>query len=349
MTFSPQPLKLSYMNKIYTASAFIGLFIAIFLALLFTGNLPSGFEFFGGKKTPPVKIGVLYSSASYKLAFDGLKNKMAEDGYLEGKDMEFLVKELTDPSAAANAAKELIAEGVKIIYSITTPVTTAVKKEVGESLPIVFNIVGDPVGPGFVKSFAEPGSNLTGCTNLSASLSGKRLEIFKKAFPNIKKVVTFYDPANAFSMLSIQETRKAASGLGIEVKEVFVKNADEIDAELAKLRPGEYDGFYNTPDARAVGRIDKIVAKANALKIPVMGHEEDLAMKGAALTYGANFYLLGRDCAIVVENIMRGHSPRTEPVISPSKFDLVVNQKTLDIIGRAISQQTLSQADKIIK
>ncbi|MEK7566716.1 MAG: ABC transporter substrate-binding protein [Patescibacteria group bacterium] len=337
------------MNKIYTASAFIGLFVVIFLVLLLTGNLPFEFTLSVGEKTPPVKIGVLYSSASYKLAFDGLKSKMAEDGYKEGEDMEFLIKELPDPNAATNAARELVTEGAAIIYSITTPVTTAVKKEVGESLPIVFNIVGDPIGPGFVKSFAEPGGNLTGCTNLSASLSGKRLEIFKNAFPHIKKVVTFYDPANAFSALSIQETRKAASGLGIEVKEVFVKNADEIDLELAKLQPGVYDGFYNTPDSRVVGRINKVVARANELKIPVMGHEEDLANRGVAITYGANFYLLGRDCAVVVENIMRGHSPRTEPVISPSKLDLVINQKTLDTIGRVASQQILSQADKIIK
>ena len=337
------------MNKIYTASAFIGLFLLIFLALLVTDNLPFEFTFLSGKRVPPVKIGVLYHSTSYKLAFDGLKNKMAEDGYQEGKDMEFLIKALPDPSAAAGAAKELVSEVAKIIYSITAPVTTAVKKEAGESLPIVFNIVDDPIGPGFIKSFAEPGMNLTGCTNLSASLSGKRLEIFKKAFPRIKKVVTFYDPANAFSILSIQETRKAASGLGIEVKEIFVKNADEIDKELAELRPGEYDGFYNTPDSRVVGLINKVVARANELKIPVMGHEEDLAVKGVALTYGANFYLLGRDCAIVVENIMRGNSPRTEPVISPSRLELIVNQKTWDAIGQNVSQTILSQADKIIK
>jgi len=237
----------------------------------------------------------------------------------------------------------------KVEVESAAPLSPAVKKEVGESLPIVFNIVGDPIGPGFIKSFAEPGMNLTGCTNLSASLSGKRLEIFKKAFPRIKKVVTFYDPANAFSILSIQETRKAASGLGIEVKEIFVKNADEIDKELAELRPGEYDGFYNTPDSRVVGLINKVVARANELKIPVMGHEEDLAVKGVALTYGANFYLLGRDCAIVVENIMRGNSPRTEPVISPSRLELIVNQKTLDAIGQNVSQTILSQADKIIK
>ena len=336
------------MNKIYIASAFIGLFLIIFLALLVTENMPFGFQQ-TFVKTEPVKIGVLYHSTSYKSAFDGLRDKMAEDGYEDGNEVKFIVKELTDPSAAAGAAKELLAQGVKIIYSVTTPVTTAVKKEVGDALPIVFNIVGDPIGPGFAKSFAEPGMNLTGCTNLSASLSGKRLEIFKQAFPNIKRVVTFYDPSNAFSVLSIQETLKASLGLGIEVKEVLVKSVEEIDSELAKLRLGEFDGFYNTPDARVVGRIDKVVTRANELKIPVMGHEEDLAIKGVALTYGANFYLLGRDCAVVVENIIRGNYPQTQPIISPSKFELIVNQKTLDTIGRNVSQAILSQANKIIK
>ena len=336
------------MNKINTILAFVNLFIVVFLALLLTGNTPFKLPWMPAK-TEPVKIGVLYHSTSYKSAFDGLRDKMAEDGYEDGNEVKFIVKELTDPSAAAGAAKELLAQGVKIIYSVTTPVTTAVKKEVGDALPIVFNIVGDPIGPGFAKSFAEPGMNLTGCTNLSASLSGKRLEIFKQAFPNIKRVVTFYDPSNAFSVLSIQETLKASLGLGIEVKEVLVKSVEEIDSELAKLRLGEFDGFYNTPDARVVGRIDKVVTRANVLKIPVMGHEEDLAIKGVALTYGANFYLLGRDCAVVVENIIRGNYPQTQPIISPSKFELIVNQKTLDTIGRNVSQAILSQANKIIK
>ncbi len=335
------------MNKIRIVSALVGLFVIIFAALLLSGNAP--FKLLRtAVKTEPVKIGVLYHSASYKLSFEGLRAKMAEDGYREGDKVEFIIKELSDPVDATQATKELLAAGVNIIYSVSTPVTTRVKNEAGDT-PIVFNIVGDPIGPGFAKSFAEPGMNLTGCTNLSASLSGKRLEIFKQAFPNIKRVVTFYDPANAFSALSIQETRKASSGLGIEITEVLVKNVEEIDSALAKLRPGEFDGFYNTPDARVVGRIDKVVAKANELKIPVMGHEEDLANKGVALTYGANFYLLGRDCAVVVENIIRGHSPKTEPIISPSKLELIVNQKTLDAIGRSVSQQILSQANKIIK
>ena len=336
------------MNKINTILAFVNLFIVVFLALLLTRNTPFKLPWMPAK-TEPVKIGVLYHSTSYKSAFDGLRDKMAEDGYEDGNEVKFIVKELTDPSAAAGAAKELLAQGVKIIYSVTTPVTTAVKKEVGDALPIVFNIVGDPIGPGFAKSFAEPGMNLTGCTNLSASLSGKRLEIFKQAFPNIKRVVTFYDPSNAFSVLSIQETRKAAGSLGIEVSEVLVKSAEEIDRELVKLKTGEFDGFYNTPDSRVVGRIERIVATANVLKIPVMGHEEDLAIKGVALTYGANFYLLGRDCAVVVENIIRGGSPAEERVISPSKLDLIINQKTLDLIGKKVSQQTLSQVDKIIR
>lgn len=337
------------MNKLLLGTALAGLLIGILAVLLFTGNLSLIFPYSPAPTKPPVKIGVLYHSTSYKLAFDGLRDKMAEDGYEDGDKVQFVIKELPDPSAAATAAKELLAQGVKIIYSITTPVTTAVKKEIGDALPIVFNIVGDPIGPGFAKSFAEPGMNLTGCTNLSASLSGKRLDIFKQAFPNIKRVVTFYDPTNKFSVLSIEDTRRAAEGLNIQVKEVLVKSIEEIGMELAKLRPGEFDGFYNTPDARVVGQIDKIVARANELKIPVMGHEEDLASRGVAVTYGANFYRLGRDCAGVVENIIRGNSPMTEPVISPSKLDLVINQVALDKIGLNASKEILSQADKIIR
>jgi len=335
------------MNKMYLAAAAAGLIIGLFAVMALTGNLSSILPL--AQKREPAKIGVLYQGNSYKLAFDGLKDKLAEDGFAENENVIYLVKELSDPAAAAEAAKDLISQGVAVFYSISTPVTSRVKEAVGETAPIVFNIVGDPVGAGFVKSFAEPGSNLTGCTNLSASLSGKRLEIFKQAFPGIKRVATFYDPTNKFSILSIENARQAATGLGVEIKEITVKSVEEIEKELAKLKPGEFNGFYNTPDARAVGQIGKIVSRANELKIPVMGHEEDLAERGATLTYGANFYRLGRDCAVVVENILNGSSPRTEPVISPSKLDLVINQTALDKIGLSISKEIQSRADKIIK
>ncbi|MBI5787079.1 MAG: ABC transporter substrate-binding protein [Candidatus Niyogibacteria bacterium] len=337
------------MNKLFLAAALAGLIIGIIVVMALTGNLSSILPQSLISKKEPVKIGILYQGGSYKLAFNGLKDKLAEDGFTDGKNVTYIIKELSDPAAATEAAKDLISQGIAIFYSISTPVTSRVKEAVGETAPIVFNIVGDPVGAGFIKSFAEPGANLTGCTNLSASLSGKRLEIFKMAFPALKRVVTFYDPTNKFSILSIENTRQAAAGLGIEVKEFQVKSVEEIEKELAKIRPGEYNGIYNTPDARAVAQIDKIVARANELKIPVMGHEEDLAGRGVSLSYGANFYRLGRDCASVVENILNGSSPRTEPVISPSKLDLVINQAALDKIGLSVSKEIQSQADKIIK
>jgi putative tryptophan/tyrosine transport system substrate-binding protein len=296
------------------------------------------------------KIGVVMTGGAYQQALDGLKKGLEGRGFREGQNVSFLVKDTRgNTDILESVIKELVAEKPDMIYSISTPVTTQVLKISGSQLPIVFNIVGDPIGAGFAKSYPMPGANLTGCSNLSAELSGKRLEIFREAFPNIKKVITFYNPDNAFSKISIENVRKAAPLLNIEVKEVLTKDKDELGKALAAITDGEFDGIFITPDAMVVSNADLIIKRSLELKIPTMGHEQTLAEKGVILTYGANFYNMGIQCSSIAASVLSGQKPETTPIITPDKLDIVVNQKNLEMMGLTISEKIPQEADKVIR
>jgi putative ABC transport system substrate-binding protein len=296
------------------------------------------------------KVGVVMTGGAYQQALDGLKKGLEEKGFREGQNISFLIKDTRgNTDVLESVIKELVAEKPDMIYSISTPVTAQVLKISGSQLPIVFNIVGDPIGAGFAKSYPMPGANLTGCSNLSAELSGKRLEIFKKAFPNIKKVITFYSPENAFSKISIENLRKAAPLLDVEVKEIFTKDRNELGKALADITEGEFDGIFITPDAMVVSNADLIIKKSLELKLPTMGHEQTLAEKGVTLTYGANFYNMGIQCSSIAASVLSGQRPQTTPIITPDKLDIVVNQKNIEIIGLTISEKIIKEADKIIR
>ena len=338
--------------------------IIVFLVIVF---LAGGFVFllkkddywlfgidFRLKKTPGTertyKVGVVMTGGAYQQALDGLKKGLEGKGYFEGRNVAYLVRDTRGSTDAVRpVTEELLGENPDVIYSISTPVTTQVSKIAGDRFPIVFNIVGDPVGAGFVKSYSTPGANLTGCSNRSAELSGKRLEIFKEAFPAIKKVITFYNPENKFSQISIENTREAAKILGVELGEVFVKDKEELAKALSQIQESQSDGIYITPDAMVVSNVDIIIKRSLEIKLPTMGHEQTLAEKGVTLTYGANFFRMGTQCASSVASVLSGQKPEGIPVVTPDKLEIAVNLKNINAMGQKIVEKVLKEADQVIK
>jgi len=306
------------------------------------------------KKSPKAekvyKVGVVMTGGAYQQALDGLKKGLEEKGYFEGRNIVYLIRDTRGSTDAIRpVTEELLGENPDVVYSISTPVTIQVSQIAGNRFPIVFNIVGDPVGAGFVKSYSMPETNLTGCSNRSAELSGKRLEIFKEAFPNVRKVVTFYNPENKFSQISIENTREAAKILQIELGEVLVKDKDELARALSQIQEGQYDGIYITPDAMVVSNADLVIKRSLELKMLTMGHEQTLAEKGVTLTYGANFFRMGTQCASSVASVLSGQKPQGIPVVTPDKLDVVVNLKSLNVMGQKIVEKILKEADQVIK
>lgn len=298
----------------------------------------------------PYKVAVVLLGGSYHQALKGLEDEMKNLGLIEGQNIVYLVRDTQgDQAALTTATQELLKENPDVFYAISTPATMRVQQVVGQRLPIVFNIVGDPVGAGLVASFSSSQNNLTGCSNLSSSLSGKRLEIFQEAFPQLKKVVTFYDPSNKFSQIAIAHTREAETKIGIKVQEVEVKTVAELQAALARLKSGDDDGIFLTPDAMVVSQVNLLIKKARELSWPIMGHEASLAEKGVTLSYGADFYQLGSQCASTLFYVLKGQKPADIPIQSPKELFTVVNLKSAREAGLTVSPEILSKADKIIK
>ena len=293
-------------------------------------------------------IGVVMMGGVYGQALDGLIKGLNENGYFQNQNITYFVKDLEgDLSKTENAVEELKNEKIDLIYTISTPITEITKKLVND-IPIVFNIVGDPIGAGFAKNYSGSEGNLTGCTNLSSELSGKRLEIFKEAFPFIRRVIAFYNPSNKASLLSIISAKKAGEILNIDVSEVRIASLEDLKGSLNSLRFGIYDGIYIIPDALVVSHIDMIVEKSKQMNIPTMGHAESVADEGITLTYGANFIELGRQCATVVNSIFEGKEIKSIPLMTPERLDIVINKKVLDGMQLEIDNSVISRADKII-
>lgn len=296
------------------------------------------------------KVGVILLGGIYNDSVQGTIDEMKNLGYVSGENIIYDIKDTKgDNEAIAPATEELLRNNPDVIYAIATPVLTRVWKVVGDKLPIVFNNIGDPVGSKFVKSFASSENNLTGCSVLSSQLSGKRLEVFKESFPKIKKVITFYDPANSFSVLATQYTREAAPKLGIEVTEIHVKTVDDLKKALADIKPGQYEGIFVTPEAFIISKIELVITKAKELGLPVMAHEGTLADKGVTVTYGANFYKLGVQCASTLLYVLKGQKPQDIPIQAPRELEMVVNAKSAQESGFSIPSAVLEKADRVIR
>jgi putative ABC transport system substrate-binding protein len=295
------------------------------------------------------RIGVLDPGGPYTAAVDGLRERLQELGYVEGKNIVFDAPEAQgDWKVLEQAAERFVRERVDVVYSITTGGTKIAHRVVKE-IPIVFNVVGDPLGFGFVKSLASPGGNLTGLSNMSLELSGRRLEVLRQLVPRTRRVLAVYNPEYEFAVRSLAVAKEAAPKLGVEIVEVHTKSIEGVEEFMKGLKPGQYDGFFVPLDANLVSRPRRVFELAREKRLPTIVHEEALVHLGALASYGTNFHQMGRQAASYVAKIMKGANPQNLPVERASKIDLIINLRTARAIGLAIPKEILLQADKVIR
>lgn len=295
------------------------------------------------------RIGVLNPGGIYTPAVDGLRERLRELGYVEGKNILFDAPETQgDWKAIEEAAERFVRERVDLLYSVTTGAAKIAQRATKE-IPIVFNVVGDPVKFGFAKSFANPGGNLTGLSNTVLELSGRRLQVLKELVPHARRFLAIYNPEYEFAVKALAIATEAAPQLGVELVEVQVKNLGEAEALLKALKPGEYDGLFIPPDASLLSRPAHLFGLAQEKRLPTIAHEEALVHQGALASYGTNFRQMGRQVASHVVKVLKGVKPQDLPIERPSKFDLIINLRTAQAIGLKVPREVLLQADKVIR
>ena len=295
------------------------------------------------------RVGVILEGGPYYAQVDGLKDGLKELGFTEGKHYVLEIRDLKgDRKAAETTARSLEREKVDLIYSLATSVTTVVKRATTE-VPIVFAVGVDPVVAGLVESFARPGGRLTGVHFLSADLVAKRLEILKAILPNLRRIVTFFDPNNPTAIAGAKLAKEAARRLDIEIVERRVASVEELRLAVKALKAQEADAFFYTNDAMVSSQAQLIIDTARDKKLPTMFAEQGSVAQGALAGYGVNYYEGGRLAAAYVQRVLTGTSPQNLPVETLSRVELAVSLKTARAIGITIPQAVLLRADKVIE
>jgi putative tryptophan/tyrosine transport system substrate-binding protein len=280
-----------------------------------------------------------------------LRTDLRELGYVEGKNIAIESRFAENkPDRLPPMVDELVRLKVDVIVAGGTNDARAVRNTT-KTIPIVMAGIGiDPVEAGLVESLARPGGNVTGITNLSTELGGKRLELLKEAVPKVTRVAVLYDPAAPGSLRELKETLPVAAGaLGLTVRSWEVRDADGFDRVFSALRKERQDGLYVAGGPLMSANGKRIADFALKGRLPSVYGNKEYVDAGGLMYYGADLADIYRRVAYFVDRILKGAKPADLPVEQPMKFDFVINQKTAKQIGLTIPPDLLARATKIIR
>jgi putative ABC transport system substrate-binding protein len=236
---------------------------------------------------------------------------------------------------------------VDIFVTSGVPAIRAAKQATSE-IPIVFAVAADPVGAGLVASLASPGGNVTGLSNQSAELAGKRLELLREFLPTLRRVAIIANVANSDGALETHDVEAASRALGLEVTKLPVRKTEDIEPALGSLG-GLVDALYVVADPLINTNRVRIQIRALAARLPTIYNSREFVEVGGLMSYGPNFPDLWRRAAELADKILRGTRPADIPVEQPTKFDLAVNMVTARALGLTAPSGLLARADQVIE
>jgi putative ABC transport system substrate-binding protein len=281
---------------------------------------------------------------------EGFREALRELGYEEGKNIAIHYR---FAEGQFDRLRELAAELVRlkadVILTGGSPGTRAAQLAT-RTTPLVMTLVGDPSE--FVDSLAKPGGNVTGLTQISPQLSGKRLELLKETFPRISRVAVFVDAAVTAKQKSqnLHETQLAAKILGIKLQSLEIRAAHpELEDAFRKVISERASALNILSGPILFLHRKRVVEFAAKSRLPAIYPHVEFVDDGGLLFYGPDFVELFRRAATYVDKILKGASPAELPVEQPTKFELVINLKTAKQIGLTIPQSVLYRADRVIK
>jgi putative ABC transport system substrate-binding protein len=269
-------------------------------------------------------------------------------GYVEGKNIAFVFRSTEGKNERySDLAAELVGLNVDIIVVGGNTGIRAAKKATS-TIPIVMLSVGDPVGLGLVATLARPGGNITGLSQMSPDLTGKRLELLKDLLLKVRRVAFIRNPDNPGMRLRFKEAQVAASALGITLQSLDVRSSNEITAALAAAIK-EHAEALMVP--APMTRYEKQIADfAERNRLPwICDTRESVEHAGCLMAYGPSYPDLHRRAATYVDKILKGAKPADLPVEQPMKFELVINLKSAKRIGLTIPPNVLARADRVIR
>jgi putative tryptophan/tyrosine transport system substrate-binding protein len=292
------------------------------------------------------RIGVLANEPWPPL--DGLRQGLRELGYVEGKNIhiEYRFAEGRVERYAAFAV-ELVGLQVDVIVSQGTPATLSARKATS-SIPIVMS-VGDPVGAGVVADLARPGGNVTGLSTQGAEGEGKRLELLKELLPSLSRVAVLSNPANPYCVIAVQQARRGATALRLQLDVLDASEPGELDPALLKMIRSRPDAALVIADAVLAGQRVHIAEFMLARRLPSIYTYREHVVSGGLISYSTSYFDLFRREALFIDKIFKGAKPGDLPVEQPTKFELLINLKTAKVLGITIPPTLLARADEVIE
>ena len=246
-------------------------------------------------------------------------------------------------------AKELVALQPDLILSQSTPATAALLQET-RTIPVIFGIVADPIGSGFVASFPRPGGNATGFTVAEPTQASKWVELLKEIAPQVTRVAVLFDPAMAtYAEFWLKPLKAAAPSFGVEVILAPVHDTSELETVIAAQARESNSGLFVMPDAFTITYRVEVTSLAARYRLPAVYGLRPYAELGGLLSYGEDLTDNFRRAASYADRILKGEKPSDLPVQAPVKFELVINLKTAKALGLTVPPNLLVIADEVIE
>jgi putative tryptophan/tyrosine transport system substrate-binding protein len=299
------------------------------------------------------RVGVLMSVAAEgpdgqpRLA--AFLNGLQALGWTDGRNVRIDLRwGAGDAERSRNYVTELVALGPDVILASGDHPVMALQQAT-RTVPIVFAMVADPVGAGFVESLAHPGGNTTGFTLYEYNMSGKWLELLKEIAPGVKRVAVIREAGTAAGTGQFTGVQAGAPGLGLELSPIGVRDVGEMERAVAAFSRSPNGGMIVTGSAQAAVHRDLIVTLAARHKLPAVYVARFFVTAGGLISYGPDFLDEHRRAAGYVDRILKGEKPADLPVQAPTKYELAVNIKTAKALGLEIPPTVLARADDVIE
>jgi putative tryptophan/tyrosine transport system substrate-binding protein len=304
-------------------------------------------------QAPPSKVyrvGWLAAAEPNAPTSQAFRQAMRERGYVEGEN---LIVEWRPTGGRNEQLAELVHEliGLPVDVIVTgSPSPTLAAKSATATVPIVFVAISDAVGTGLIASFARPGGNATGLTNVPTGTSAKKLQLLKETVPGITRVAVLRNPDNAVVLSRWHELEEAARVLSVDLILLNVRNPSEFESAMVMATQERSEALYVVPDPLfSPSRTGYFLQFATSQRLPSMYFFRDHVEAGALMSYGPSLPALYQRAAYYVDRILKGTKPADLPVEQPREFDFVINLKTAQALGLTIPQHVLYQATEVIQ
>jgi len=273
-------------------------------------------------------------------------------GWTNGRNVQIDIR-----WAAGNAddirkyAVELVALAPDVILA-TGGAGAAVMLKATQTIPIVFAVVPDPMGSGFVQSLSRPGRNATGFMSFEYSLCGKWPELLKEIAPNVTHAAVLRDPTFVAGIGQFAVIQAVAPSVGVEVSPIDLNEQNQpnqIERAIATFAQSPNGGLIHTASGIGAANVDLIIAAAARYKLPAIYNQRPFVVSGGLISYGPNYPDQFRRAAGYVDRILRGEKPADLPVQAPTKYELIINLKTAKALGLSVPTGLLNAADEVIE